>query len=149
LDLRIREMSRGDYEDAVRLWQESDGVRLTEVDTREAIGRYLERNPGFSLVAEAGGRLVGTILGGHDGRRGYLHHLAVHSSCRRQGIGRALVNECMARLHAAGFLKAHVFVVRANRNAKDFYSGIGWEVRDDLTLMSRRMDEAGKPTGST
>jgi ribosomal protein S18 acetylase RimI-like enzyme len=141
LDLQIREMTPGDYERAVGLWQESEGVRLTEADTREAIARYLERNPGFSLIAEAEGRLVGTILGGHDGRRGYLHHLAVHSSCRRQGIGRTLVNECMARLRSAGILKAHVFVVRANRDAQGFYAGLGWEVRDDLTLMSRRMDE--------
>jgi putative acetyltransferase len=141
VDLRLREMTPDDCEAAAAIWRESEGVRLTEVDTPEAIGRYLRRNPGLSLVAERGGRVVGTVLGGHDGRRGYLHHLAVHPSCRRRGIGAALVRECMNRLHAAGILKAHVFVLGTNRDGQDFYSSVGWEVRDDLTLMSRRMDE--------
>jgi ribosomal protein S18 acetylase RimI-like enzyme len=147
LELCIREMVAEDYEEAAGLWRESDGVRLTEVDTQEAIARYLRRNPGLSVVAEADGRLVGTVLAGHDGRRGYLHHLAVRSSHRRQGVGRVLVGECMARLQAAGILKAHVFVVRTNRDAQAFYAGLGWEARDDLTLMSRRMDGEGSSNG--
>jgi putative acetyltransferase len=143
-------MTPRDYGAAADLWRQSEGVRLTEVDTEDAISGYLERNPGLSLVALHDGRLVGTILGGHDGRRGYLHHLAVHESARRRGIGSDLVKDCMARLRAAGIVKAHVFVVAENEAAREFYASLGWEARDDLVLMSRRMDDSGMcpPGGS-
>ena len=76
-----------DYTPVIALWELSDGVGLSSADSPEAIQFYLERNPGMSFVAKQDGMVVGAVLSGHDGRRGYIHHLAVHPDYRRQGIG--------------------------------------------------------------
>ena len=95
---QLRPMRIADYDEVLALWQKSEGVGLGESDDRAAIAAYLARNPGLSLVAVAGKRTVGAVLCGHDGRRGYLHHLAAASSHRRQGIARALAGEGRASL---------------------------------------------------
>lgn len=133
----IEEMSINQYDHILALWQTSDGVGLSEADSRENIASFLERNPGFSFAAVDGERLVGVILCGHDGRRGYIHHLAVSHSHRRQGIGRALVAHCLATLERAGIGKCHIFVFRENEAALAFWQGIGWIDRVDLTILSQ------------
>ena len=92
------------YDDVYALWRQCEGVGLSEADARGNIRAYLERNPGMSFVALAGGRVVGAILAGHDGRRGYVHHLAVHPSLRRHGIARRLVERAVCVLRSAGIL---------------------------------------------
>src|SRR5439155_1555746 len=79
-----------DYDDAMALWRQTEGLALRGADSREAVLHYLKRNPGTSFVARERRTLLGAVLGGHDGRRGYLHHLAVAPSHRRRGVGRAL-----------------------------------------------------------
>src|SRR4030042_585504 len=91
-----------DYETAYALWQRTEGMGLSIADTRQAIQRYLERNPGMSTAARLDGRLVATALAGHDGRRGYLHHAAVDPAYRGRGIGRAVVERSLSMLRAAG-----------------------------------------------
>ena len=93
--IRIRTLRIGDYRKIYALWKDAEGVGLGDSDSRVAIGRYLKRNRGLSLVATSGGRLIAVVLCGHDGRRGYLHHLAVARKWRRQGIGRKLVAACL------------------------------------------------------
>jgi hypothetical protein len=74
----MRDFALADYDTVLALWRSCEGIGLSDSDTREAIATYLARNPGLSLVAtDADGVIVGAVLGGHDGRRGYLHHLAV------------------------------------------------------------------------
>jgi ribosomal protein S18 acetylase RimI-like enzyme len=121
---------------ALKLWSKAEGIGLTESDTADQIGRFLERNPGFSWVALRGGSIVGAVLCGHDGRRGYIHHLAVTASERRAGIGRALVERCLSRLREAGILKCHAFVYRTNQFGELFWGARGWERRDDLHVFS-------------
>ena len=75
------------YDEVLALWQRCPGVGLSGADEHAQIAHYLLRNPGMSFVAIADGRIVGAILGGHDGRRGYIHHLAVDTAFRRRGIG--------------------------------------------------------------
>src|SRR4051794_22337560 len=94
----IRPMKLTDYDQVLRLWQNSEGVGLNESDTRLAIALYLKRNRGMSFVARDGKFLVGAVLCGHDGRRGYLHHLAVAPTHRRKGLGTKLVERCLAEL---------------------------------------------------
>ena len=104
----IREMSIADFEEVKALWQRSNGIELSTADTKESITRFLERNPGLSFVARDGDLLVGAVLCGHDGRRGYIDHLAVSQSHRCQGIGRALVGRCLYNLVQIGIRKWHL-----------------------------------------
>ena len=82
----FRTMCLSDYPALIDLMARSPGVSVRDADSEAAIARFLDRNPGLSFVAERQGVLVGCLMGGHDGRRGYLHHLAVDIDCRRQGV---------------------------------------------------------------
>ena len=140
-EISIRPMTIADYEEALALWQGSEGVGLSAADSREAIAAYLQRNPDLSMVAFVGTSLVGAVLCGHDGRRGFIHHLAVAPAYRRRGIGSALVRSCLARLRALGIGKCHLFVFHANESAQAFWRAQGWHVRHDILIMSRYIDE--------
>lgn len=137
MPVTIRPMTLEDYDAVYALWQNSEGVGLGRADTREAIERYLLRNPGMSFTAWDGSELVGAALAGHDGRRGYLHHMAVRPSHRQQGIGRALTTRCEQALLAAGIDRAHLFVFTQNTGGQAFWQQAGWYTRPELTLMSR------------
>ncbi len=132
----LREFTIKDYDAAYALWQATEGIGLSEADKRENIAYFLRRNPGLSMVAEENGRIVGALLCGSDGRRGFLHHLAVAESHRRAGIGRALVSRCLSELAVIGMRKCHIFVMRDNLEGKRFWEKIGWEERTTLLVMS-------------
>lgn len=132
----IRPFAIEAYDEVYALWRATPGVGLSTADGRAEIGRYLERNAGLSFVAEHDGRLVGAVLCGHDGRRGFIHHLAVRPAARRRGIGTLLVRSCLAGLQAAGIQKCHLFVFGANEEAIAFWQATGWVRRDELALMS-------------
>ena len=144
MTLEITSMTGADYEDALALWQTSEGIGLTPADSRAGIQLFLERNPGLSLVAREGGRLVGTVLCGHDGRRGYLYHLAVAAAHRSRGLGRSLVEAALARLAACGIRKCHIFVYAHNTGGESFWRQTGWVERTELKIMSRDIVLPGK-----
>lgn len=98
---------------------------------------FLRRNPGLSLVATARGRVIATLLCGHDGRRGYLHHLAVDRRWRRRGIGSALVGASLESLRLLGIPKCNLFLFATNVPGKAFWRRLGWSVRADLRLVQR------------
>jgi N-acetylglutamate synthase len=135
-------MTLADYDQAFALWQACEGIGLTTADSCDGIRAYLGRNPGLSFVARDQGCLVGTVLCGHDGRRGYLHHLAVAPSHRGQGLGRALVAGCLAKLAAAGIDRCHLWARANNREGQAFWRTIGWTERTDLVMMSRQTRSA-------
>ena len=95
----------------------------------------------MSFVAVDGGRVVGAVLCGSDGRRGFLHHLAVDTGSRKTGIGKRLVESCLAALDAAGLRKCHLFVLSSNVPGQQFWKRIGWEERTTLKVMSRDVGE--------
>jgi putative acetyltransferase len=136
MSFTLTAMTIEDYDAVLALWQASAGVGLRLADEKEHIARYLARNPGLSFVAHRNGRLVGAVLCGHDGRRGYIHHLAVAASHRRQGIGRALVERSLAGLSAIGIRKCHLFVFQDNSEAIAFWQETGWFERNELLVMS-------------
>ncbi len=139
--IEIREMTIADYDDAIALWRATEGMGLSAADSREAIARYLARNPGMCFVARCeDGFLSGAVLCGHDGRRGYLHHLAVHTACRGHGLGRQLAERCLSALRAEGIDKCHLFVKRDNQSGQAFWQQTGWYERVDLVLMSKDID---------
>ena len=133
---RLRELAIEDYDRVLALWQRSDGIVLREVDEREPIRRYLERNPGLSFVWEDDRTIAGAVLCGTDGRRGYLQHLAVAEEHRRRGIGRALVAASLRALAGRGIEKCHLMVLPANMAAREFWRGLGWAERGDVVVMS-------------
>ena len=118
------------------LWSRSEGIDLGS-DSPESLLQFLERNPNLSWVAMRDDLIVGAALCGHDGRRGYIHHLAVDPPERRGGIGRALVERCLTGLRQAGIRKCHVFVFRSNRFGEFFWGPTGWQRRDDVQMFSQ------------
>lgn len=138
---RLRPFVVADYDDAYLLWLETEGMGLGDSDDRDGIARFLERNPGLSTVAcDAGGHLVGAVLCGHDGRRGYLHHLAVAKPCRGRGLGRALVEASLAHLKAAGIPRCSIFLYADNLAGRAFWLHEGWRLREDIVIMQKRAD---------
>lgn len=127
------------YPAAHALWVSAPGVGLSEADERHALEQFLARNEGLSLVALEGASLVGTILVGHDGRRGLIHHLAVATRSQRQGIGSRLVREGMERLRGVGIQKCHLLVFAGNTTGRSFWSSVGAEHRDSLAIYSLRL----------
>ena len=147
VDVEIREMTPSDIDGALALWQGMEGIGLDEVvDSPQGIAQHLVRNPGLSSVATVGGDIVGTVLGGHDGRRGYLHHLAVVEQHRRRGIGRGLIERSLRALRELGIRRCHVFVFEEGAAAQAFWRAVGWQRREDLSIMTRNIIDAdGNP----
>lgn len=137
MQFEIREMAIGDYGDAVALWNSVEGIGLDDADSYEKVESYLVRNPGLSFVAHLDGRMVGAVLCGHDGRRGYLHHLAVSNSCRGQGLGRLLVDRVFAALRECGIEKANIFVYADNEQGLGFWKATGWAAHPELLFMNK------------
>ncbi|MDR2112377.1 MAG: GNAT family N-acetyltransferase, partial [Candidatus Accumulibacter sp.] len=129
-------MRPDDYPAMLDLMRRAPGVSVRDADTPEGLARFLARNPGFSFVAERDGRLAACLMGGHDGRRGYLHHLVVDATCRRQGIASALVERCLSALEKQGIHKTHIDVYRNNATGNAFWENAGWTRRDDIHRFS-------------
>ena len=139
MDTEIRQMTIGDYESVVALWQSTEGIGLDfeDADSRESVEAYLERNPGLSFVATDGGKVIGAVLCGHDGRRGYLHHLALDGAHRRRGIGKALVARCISGLGSAGIPKCNILVFSDNDQGQAFWEADGWSHHPGLQFLQK------------
>jgi ribosomal protein S18 acetylase RimI-like enzyme len=132
----LRPMVEEDIPAALALWQGLPGIGLRDADSPPALARYLCRNPGCSFVAAAGDEFVGVSLAGHDGRRGYLHHVAVSPAWQKRGIGRLLVDACLAALKAEGMEKVNFWVKADNAAGMAFWSKVGGRERTDLRVVS-------------
>lgn len=131
--IHIREFRYpADYAAALRLWESSGaGVRVGPSDTPEEIEKKLQRDPDLFLVAELGGEMIGTVIGGFDGRRGTVYHLAVASAHRRRGTASQLMEELERRLRGKGCIRAYLVVRPDNNDAMKYYETIGWGKLDD------------------
>lgn len=136
MSLDIRPFEPEDHAAAWALWESTDGIGLSRANSFEGVARFLRRNPSSCFVATDKGVLVGTILCGHDGRRGLIHSLAVGSAHRRRGLGRALVTRALAALRQEGIEKCHLLVFNENADGRAFWKGIGAEERTTLALFS-------------
>ena len=117
-----------DYSAARFLWENAgSGINVRRSDEPEEIQKKLQRDPDLFLVAETDGNLIGTVIGGFDGRRGLIYHLAVEPVFRKLGIGSLLMDEVEQRLKAKGCLKCYLMVTVENENAMGFYEGRNWE----------------------
>jgi N-acetylglutamate synthase len=134
--ITIRPMTLDDYDVVIALMQQTPGISIRDADSREAVGRYLLRNPDLSFLAHAGQDVVGCIMSGHDGRRGYLQHLVVLPAHRRQGIASRLVQACVDALRMHGIEKCHVDVFKTNATAAAYWAQQGWMLRTDTDRYS-------------
>jgi putative acetyltransferase len=131
-------MGKGDLAEVIQFWQGMEGIGLSESDSYSALSFYLRRNSGLSWVTRNRDReIIGVVLCGHDGRRGYLHHLAVARDYRRKGIGRALVERCLSSLRELKILKCNAFLLSLNPEGQEFWKAMGWKEREDLILIQR------------
>ena len=129
----IRAMTIEDYEGVKALWLTIKGFAIRSIDdSREGITRFLNRNPGTSVVAVEDGRIVGAILCGHDGRRGCLYHVCVAKEYRLRGIGKEMVVHCMEALKKEKINKVSLIAFTANDIGNAFWRQIGWTKREDL-----------------
>ncbi len=136
---RIREFSLNDYNSVFALWSNAGpGIGLGRSDSRDEVAKKLERDPDLFLVAEEDGNIVGTVIGGFDGRRGVIYHLAVEQSYRERGIGKMLMDEVERRLAEKGCLRSYLLVKPEANEVQDFYRDLGWEVMS-ITIMAKNL----------
>lgn len=144
--MTIRQMTLDDYEAVYQLWINTPNMGLNDVDdAKEGIARMLKRNPTLSFVAEVereeNTQIVGVIIAGEDGRRGYIYHTAVDVAYRNQGIGEALVNHVMDAMKALSISKVGLFIFQRNEIGNGFWERLGFSVRDDLYYRNKAIIE--------
>ncbi len=133
--MRLRQFDRQDYEAVLALWQQyPEALGIGRSDTRDEILKKLARDPDLFIVAEEEGMIVGTVIGGYDGRRGLIYHLAVDHGYRGRGLGRILMDEVERRLAAKGCIRAYLLVRRENLDVVEFYEKLGWEAMTVTTM---------------
>ena len=129
-----------DYQQVHDLWSSMEkGVRLGRSDTPAEIEKKVARDPDLFLVAEAEDRIVGSVIGGYDGRRGIIYHLAVSAAFRNQGIGSRLMEEVEARLRDKGCLKSYLLVTEDNQEVESYYRSRGWQPMDTVRLFGKEL----------
>ena len=140
--IEIRTMALEDYDGVYDLWVNTPGMGLnTADDSRDGIAKYIKRNPTTSFVAHDNGKIIGVIMAGHDGRRGYIHHTAVLPDYRRKGIAGKLVDSAMCALEKEGINKAALVVFADNKVGNDFWERMGFVSRDDLVYRNKNIHE--------
>jgi ribosomal protein S18 acetylase RimI-like enzyme len=137
LDYVIHSMTLEDYDEVAQLWRNAEWISLSDTDARKPMKLFLDRNPGLSLVVRDGARLIGTILCSHDGRRGYLHHLAVDKRYRRRGIGTDLVQRCLTALAKEGIIKCNIYFLEENEAGMAFWARNGFELLPHFGWMQK------------
>ena len=137
----IRTMRIEDYDNIYALWMSCKNMGFNNLDdSREGVGRFLRRNPATSFVAEEDGRIVGVILAGHDGRRGYIYHMSVAEDRRHRGIGRELVSRSLSALKAEGINKVALLVFHRNEVGNAFWESQGYTLRTNLNYRNKSLN---------
>jgi ribosomal protein S18 acetylase RimI-like enzyme len=139
--IQIREFQfPNDYEQVYKLWESIEkGVHIGRSDTPDEIKKKIARDPDLFLVAESDGRIIGSVIGGFDGRRGLIYHLAVSAPFRGKGIGSCLMGEVESRLRAKGCLKCYLLVTEDNLEVADYYQQRGWQLMDAVHLYGKEL----------
>lgn len=131
--MQIRTMTIADYEKVYALWMSCKNMGFNVIDdSKEGIARFLERNPNTSFVAMENDELLGIILGGHDGRRGYIYHMSVTENHRKKGIGSSLVEKCLESFKNEKISKVALLVFKYNETGNAFWEKQGFILREDV-----------------
>ena len=135
-------MTTEDYEKVYQLWLSCSGMGLNNLDdSKDGIAKYLDRNPDTCFVAEKSDEIIGVIISGHDGRRGFIYHTAVNPEYRNQGIAKMLVEAAMDALKANGINKVALVVYDRNKDGNAFWEKVGFTVREDLVYRNKTISE--------
>lgn len=130
-----------DFSQVMNLWESIDiGVHIGRSDTPDEIQKKLTRDPDLFLVAEDNGQVIGSVIGGYDGRRGLIYHLAVHTSFRGRGVGSRLMDELESRLRAKGCIRCYLLVTTDNEEAMRYYEKRGWERMTSVVPYGKNFD---------
>lgn len=122
-----------DYEETYRLWAETRGITLRAVDdSKDGIARFLKRNPNNSFVCRIDGEIIGSVLCGHDGRKGFIYHTVVSEKHRGKGIGKSLVKQAISSLVEENITKTGVLINSDNLLGNSFWVSLGFEYFDGL-----------------
>ncbi len=141
-------MVRADVIACLELWKETEAlVMRIAADNKASVTGFLDRNQGLSFVAEAEGELIGNILCGHDGRCGYVYHLAVSQRSRREGLASAMLAYSIEALRKQGIAHCHTFVAFRNLTALKFWRSVGGNLRPDLRVVTIDVEERLPPAG--
>lgn len=138
--MTIRKMILQDYDGVYALWMSCRNMGFNDVDdSRAGIEKFLRRNPDTSFVAEENGAIIGVILGGQDGRRGYIYHLSVAEGHRRQGVGALLTDRCLKAMREEGIAKVALLVFKRNEAGNAFWESQGFSAREDVAYRNRAL----------
>lgn len=136
-------MTIDDYEDVFELWSETEGMGLRSLDdSKDGINSFIKRNPRTNFICRDKDEIVGTILCGNDGRRGYIYHTVVKDSYRREGIARELVRLVVESLEKEGIKKVALVVYSSNEDGNKFWESLGFKQRSDLSYRNLEIDES-------
>ncbi|HUZ18513.1 MAG TPA: GNAT family N-acetyltransferase [Spirochaetia bacterium] len=138
--MKLSRLSGGDFDEVFAFWRDNNGVGTSHIESREHLDTFLQRNPGLSFKITDRDAIVGTIICGHDGRRGYVHHLAVKNGYSKIEIGRALIDRTLRGLHDIGIRKCHIFIAADNKGSIDFWRSINWDETGDLKIFSHDIE---------
>lgn len=135
-------MTISDYSNVYNLWLSCKGMGLNNLDdSEEGIKKFLNRNPETCFVAELDNKIIGAILAGNDGRRGYIYHTAVSPKYQKQGIGGQLVDTAVNALKNMGINKTALVVFGKNENGNAFWEKQGFTERNDLIYRNKTINE--------
>ena len=123
------------YHEIIDLWKRS-GIEVGSSDTRDEIALMLKRNPDLFLIGKENGKVIAVVMGAFDGRRGYVHHLAIDPDYQKKKYGKMMMGELIKAFKIKKVHKVHLFIEKHNKEVADFYKKLGWDIRDDLIMMS-------------
>ena len=135
IEIKIETFSMQHYQEVLELWKRA-GIDVGSSDSKEEITLILERNPELFLVGKEQEKIIAVVIGAFDGRRGYIHHLAVDPDYQKRGYGKGILEELIARFRKKRVHKIHLFIQKENKKVIEFYIKQGWKLRDDIIMMS-------------
>lgn len=135
INMKIENFNMQYYHEVLELWKRAE-IGVGSSDTKEEIAMILDRNPELFLIGKEEEKIVAVVIGAFDGRRGYVHHLAVDPNYQEKGYGKAIMDDLIERFRIKKVHKIHLFIEKYNKKVVDFYSNQGWEIRKDLIMMS-------------
>lgn len=135
---KIRLMNIADYKEVINLWENTEGVGLSgKDDSKKSIKTFLEKNQNLCFVAEIDKKIIGTIMAGHDGRRGHIYHLMVKEEYRKNGIGKKLLEKTEKELKKEGIRKIFLVAFKSNKSGNNFWDNNGYAIRKDLNYRDK------------
>jgi ribosomal protein S18 acetylase RimI-like enzyme len=138
--MKIEKYSTKFYNEVLQLWKDA-GISVGSSDSKTEIEKMFDKNPDLFLIGRKKEKIIAVVMGGFDGRRGYIHHLAVDPEHQKKGYGKEIIDRLVEIFRQKEIHKVHLFIEKANNKVITFYKKLGWELRKDLTMMSYVPDE--------